>query len=77
MKTSSKIRIKDSIAITKGYHKIHNQLMFSRKFSYILLIIESILIIAEIICASLFYIHHDLEDAFYFWLIISVLLYFF
>ena len=65
----SKKRIKDSIAISKGYHKIHGDLMIWRKNVYILLFFEALL---GLIYAAfeIYFLINALETTFFCWVLL-------
>lgn len=64
-----KTRIKDSIAITKGYHKIHGNLMIWRRNIYLILLFEVFL---ELIYAAfqIYFMINRLEIIFLCWILI-------
>jgi len=65
----SKKKIKDSIAISKGYHKIHEVLMAWRRNIYIFLLLESLLVLTYA-AFEIFFLINSLETANLCWVLI-------
>lgn len=68
----NKKRIKDSIAISKGYHKIHERLMNWRKITYVLLFLETIFIGICFVFEICYFVNNDVDHKIFIWAMISV-----
>ena len=65
----SKKKIKDSIAMSKGYHKIHGLLMKWRRNIYIILFLE-VLVSLTFVAFEIYFVINDPAKAFLCWVLI-------
>ena len=66
--TRQKKKIKDSIAISKGYHKIHKVLMVWRRNIYLIILLEMLLSLTFVVFEIYFLI--NFEETFLCWVLI-------